>query len=93
MSEYNDISFTLDKTKPLDITFNVENATLEFNLSMGGGKLPSYEGEYIVTPKIEAQTLETKNKSMASDVQVLEIPYSEVSNPEGGLTVNIAYVL
>ena len=30
---------------------------------------------------------------MASDVTVLEIPYSEVSNPEGGITVNIAYEL
>ena len=83
MSMYNNV-FTID-SEPLK---------LDFEIIMGGGKLPSYEGEYTVTPKafIE-QTLETKNKSMASDVTVLEIPYSEVSNPEGGITVNIAYEL
>ncbi len=67
---------------------------LEGALAVGtGGRLPPYEGDYAVTPKTEAQTLATKNKSLTDDVVVEEIPYSEVSNPSGGNTVNIAYIL
>lgn len=67
---------------------------LEGTLDVGtGGRLPPYEGGYTVTPKIEAQTLATKNKSLTDDIVVEEIPYSEVGNPSGGNTVNIAYIL
>lgn len=67
---------------------------LEFDILQGtGGKLPTYDGEYEVTPKISEQELETKNKSMTDNVKVLSIPFSEVTNPEGGKTVNIAYIL
>lgn len=72
----------------------VGNVLLEGELEVGsGGRLPNFEGDYTVTPKVSAQTLETKNKSMTADVVIEEIPYSEVSNPSGGNTVNIAYVL
>ena len=93
MSEYNDIVFALGNTRPLEITMSTGDMVLDFGLTGGEGKLPSYEGEYVVTPKIEEQTLETKNKSLVEDVTVLAIPYSEVTNPQGGETVNIAYVL
>lgn len=67
---------------------------IEGKLDIGsGGRLPNYEGAYSVTPKVNAQTLETKNKSMTDDLVVEEIPYSEVSNPSGGNTVNIAFIL
>ena len=52
---------------------------------------PEYEGPYEVTPTIEGFTLETKDKTMAEDLSVLSIPYQEVSNPQGGETVIIAY--
>ena len=52
-------------------------------------KLPDYEGDYNITPKIDAQTLETKDKSMTADLEVEKIPYQEVSNPSGGLTATI----
>lgn len=52
-----------------------------------------YEGAYEVTPKITEQTLETADKVMRTDVTVHEVPYSEVRNEAGGLTVNIAYEL
>ena len=58
----------------------------------GGGHFPYYDGDYIVTPKTTEQTLATARKSMRSDVTVEAIPYSEVSNPAGGNTVNIAYI-
>ena len=95
MSEYNDIVFTMGFAKPLDISINANTMSLELDISDGsGGMLPPYEGEYVITPKpFTEQVLETKNKSMSDDVTVLEIPYSEVTNPEGGKTVNIAYVL
>lgn len=67
---------------------------LDFDIIEGsGGKLPTYDGEYEVTPKISEQELETRNKSMTDNVKVLSIPFSEVINPEGGTTVNIAYIL
>lgn len=95
MSEYKDIQFDITIAKPLDISISSNNMGLDINITDGaGGKLPTYEGDYQVTPKpfIE-QVLETKNKSMVDNVTVFEIPYSEVTNPEGGKTVNIGYEL
>lgn len=48
-----------------------------------------YKGEYVVTPKVDAQTLPTKKKVLFEDVTVKAIPYAEVSNNSGGTTVNI----
>lgn len=48
-----------------------------------------YDGVYQVTPKIESQTLATRNKLMTDDVTVEEIPISSVSNTAGGTTVII----
>ena len=56
-------------------------------------RLPYYDGEYVVTPKPSEQMLPTGNKSMFDNVRILEIPFSEVENPEGGRTINIGYVL
>lgn len=53
-----------------------------------GGR-EKYTGEYIVIPKSKEQILETANKIMMKDVTVKEIPYAEVSNPAGGVTVII----
>lgn len=49
-----------------------------------------YEGEYVVTPKVEAQTMPTKEKVMLEDVTIRAIPYFETSNTSGGNTVYIA---
>lgn len=50
-----------------------------------------YEGEYVVTPKMfEGTVLPTKDKTMADDVTVLEVPFYEVTNESGGTTVYIA---
>lgn len=54
---------------------------------------PVYEGEYIVTPKPWIiQTLDTDEKYMEADVTVLEVPYYETDNQDGGRTVSIAYL-
>lgn len=49
---------------------------------------PDYEGEYEVTPSIEAQTLNTKNTTMREDVEIHKIPYFDVAN-EYGRTIYI----
>ena len=48
-----------------------------------------FNGDYEVIPKIESQSLETKDKIMSKDVLIKSIPYYEVSNPQGGNTVYI----
>lgn len=42
-----------------------------------------YPGPYVVIPKRRDQVLSTKNKTMGGDVTVKEVPWIEVSNPEG----------
>lgn len=49
-----------------------------------------YEGPYIVTPRTQDQTLATMDKLMAENVLVMEIPYYETTNEQGGYTVIIA---
>lgn len=54
-----------------------------------GSSVEKYTGSYTVKPLVSKQTLATKDKVMSDNVTVLEIPYSEVSNNEGGCTVTI----
>ena len=77
----------------LDITIE-ESPIINLTIEEGsGGTLPYYDGDYNVVPKVTSQVLSTKNKSMRNDVTVEEVPYAEVSNPQGGLTATIAYEL
>ena len=46
----------------------------------------TYDGDYIVIPKVIEQVLPTREKVMASDLTVKEIPTYEVSNEAGGNT-------
>lgn len=48
-----------------------------------------YEGEYEVTPSVQAQTLSTAGKLLQDDITITEIPFAEVSNTSGGTTVTI----
>lgn len=43
----------------------------------------SYDGDYLITPRIKSQFLFTKNKKMNDDITVLAIPYYETSNLSG----------
>jgi len=51
--------------------------------------IPAYEGAYIITPKVTAQTLATEDKRCTDDIQILQIPYCEVANPQRGYTAII----
>lgn len=45
-----------------------------------------YNGDYIVVPRNYSQTLETAEKIMKNNVEVTEVPYTEISNSAGGIT-------
>lgn len=45
--------------------------------------VPPYDGDYIVTPKADEQTLSTREKRMLDDVTIKSIPYVETSNVDG----------
>lgn len=48
-----------------------------------------YEGNYVVTPSFAEQLLPTEEKHLVDDITVKSIPYSEITNPTGGITINI----
>lgn len=62
----------------------------EDNITIVTGGYPSYDGPTVVIPSTNEQILETKQKSLESDITVKEIPYLETSNDSGGITVSIA---
>lgn len=49
-----------------------------------------YIGDYEVIPKVEAQTMYTKDKHMTDNVEIKGIPIFSTSNSAGGNTVYIA---
>lgn len=50
----------------------------------------NYNGDYEITPKVEAQIMPTKNKLMINDVEIKGVPIFSISNNAGGNTVYIA---
>lgn len=54
-----------------------------------GSHAQIYRGPYEVIPTWQNQTLQTRDKMMEDNVLIYDIPLSETSNPEGGLTLNI----
>lgn len=78
--------------KNLNIQINLEMETPDIQIKMeaGGEALPAYKGETIITSRPwSSQILETANRTLKENITVLEIPYSPVSNPQGGQTVYI----
>lgn len=49
---------------------------------------PAYDGEYEITPRAEAQVLQTAMRTLEDDILIKEIPYFDVSN-EYGRTIYI----
>ena len=49
-----------------------------------------YDGDYVITPKMVEQRLDTFGKVMRDDVLVLDIPVYETTNASGGTTIYIA---
>ena len=67
------------------------SAFMSAELTLPKGKAsPAYQGEYVVTPKAETETvLQTNGFKMLDDVTVLQIPYYETHGTHG-TTVYIA---
>ena len=83
LEEETEIQFDLDLTEEFEIDFSIGTI-------INSGLLPFYQGPWEVTPHpYNEQILPTDNTSVLDDIVVFKIPYSEVSNPQGGLTVNI----
>lgn len=70
-----------------DRSFDVDFGEIQQVTKYVGGE--KYEGEYVVTPKVEAQTMRTKDKVLTDDVTVKAIPFFNVSNNSGGSTAYI----
>ena len=78
------------ETETIDISMATETETISLIVNDGSGEmLPMYDGDYQVTPKVSEIILPTKNKSMADDVTIFQIPYHEAENPSGGITATI----
>lgn len=85
-SEIGDKTFNArfqQKRQPFDVCFGKVHHLTEY---VGGDP---YDGEYDITPKVEAQTMPTKEKIMLEDVTIRAIPYAEVTNQSNGKTVTI----
>lgn len=52
-----------------------------------------YDGEYEITPRVDAQEMQTAGKVMLDNVVVKSIPFHKVSNASGGNTVHIGVEL
>ena len=59
-----------------------DNLIYETNLD-NSSSYPTYDGSYDIIPRVDEQTLETKNKVLRDDVLVESIPYYQTSNPYG----------
>ena len=75
----------IEQTISIDIE---DDISLEIEGYISGHADP-YTGSYSVIPRVDKVILPTANKTMANDVTVFQIPYAEVSNPQGGNTVTI----
>lgn len=78
----------------LDIEFELieQDLAVDFgavSIIHGGGEADPYTGSYEVIPKVTAQTMGTRGKLMAQDVNIEAIPYYAVSNTANGKTVII----
>ena len=74
----------------LDVEFEESLQTFEVEMVGGSkGKLPYYNGDYVVDPRKVPQTLATQEMSMREDVVINEIYYAETSNLGGGYTAII----
>lgn len=84
------------KIETIDLSFETQIASDSEVFSFGCDNVyevvkdvETYDGDYIVTPMITSQSLDTTGKLMTKDVVIKEIPFFETSNNEGGHTIYI----
>lgn len=68
----------------IDLVTEDEILNIDFGIVMERDiQYDYYDGSYEVTPKINAQSLNTAEKVMREDLKVKSIPYYEVDNTKG----------
>ena len=82
-----DVSITDDADGDLEV---ISDGELGIITEVIGGDLPYYTGAYVVTPTMEQQSLDTKDKILTNNVTIKKIPMYETTNLSGGTTVYIA---
>lgn len=80
------IPMVVKEDRPINIKIK-DSSVIKLNVENyqgGGGEYPIYYGPTVVTPMVHRSVeLETKNKSLLSNIVVDEIPYFETTNPNG----------
>ena len=75
------------------VSFSEENRfEIGFKEGFPNARASPYSGSYEVIPRVSAQSLPTKDKSLDKDILVRAIPYHEVENTERGTTAIIGGV-
>ena len=68
----------IEKPKAIKVSFGKPNKmTIRFanvSITSGGYTPPSYDGEYVVTPKTEEQSLPTKDRYLTENITIKAIP-------------------
>lgn len=84
------VTLTAEESEGALLSVEADEVTLDAEtcIYVGGTGTP-YSGPYEVTPKVDEQTLPTKERYMNDDVTVYGVPYFQTSN-EYGDTVYIA---
>ena len=89
MADVNWITDLTATSTELVTAVSTEIINLDADLDVGYGHVNIYTGATTVIPSVVAQELATENKLVERDIIIEEIPYSAVTNPAGGYTVNI----
>ena len=75
------------------VSFSEESSfDVGFKEGFPNARASPYSGSYEVIPRVSAQSLPTKDKSLDRDILVRAIPYHEVENTERGTTAIIGGV-
>lgn len=74
---------------PLSVCLHNDCLTAELGPAILGNSEETYAGPYSVEPLAAAQSLLTKGKLMADNVDIKAVSISRISNAAGGKTVNI----
>ena len=72
------VDIALEILEPSPVMLAVDESGADITMQLAdpfiGGKWPTYEGAYEVTPSASAQTLPTEHRSMLRDVVIGAIP-------------------
>ena len=85
------LSGAISNGQKLSGTISELNSKISGEVSSDILAAKKYAGPYEVFPRKVDQLLNTSDKLLTDDIKVDAIRYSEVSNPEGGVTINIGY--